>query len=187
MKPFNEIKILSQEDALKEAMENPGKWNIISLWSGGGGKHGSEQPKFNNKEKSLCQQRFHDITLEPWQAEAEGKITPNDEHIKTILKFARTKYNEPLVVHCFAGISRSSAITFCILLDYFKDTEDPINNTLSELIQIKSPNLILPNKRIVGLGIYNIAKDGGQVMEWFRKLYNHRIFEMFFNTNKFLL
>lgn len=178
--PFSEIKILSQDDATKLVLENPNKYNVVSLWSGGGGKHGAEQPNFKGKEKSLCQQRFHDIILETWQAKAENKITPDDNHIKTILEFAKTKYNEPLIVHCYAGISRSSAITFCILLDYFKHSDNPIENTINELVKIKPIECIKPNKRIVNLGIYNIAKSNEQVFNWLNNLTGNEIYKNFY-------
>lgn len=178
--PYPEVHILSQDQAIERVFQNPGKYNVVSLWSGGGGKHGKEQPDFRGYCKNLLQLRFHDIDCDEKIAKHQGLIAPSDEHVKQILKFARTKQNESIIFHCYAGISRSSASAFVCLLDYFSsqsDNPDPIADALESLDQIKSWQLIRPNQRIVQLGIYNLAYNGGQAFEWFGKLYKNTLWE----------
>jgi predicted protein tyrosine phosphatase len=46
----------------------------------------------------------------------EGLVHPNPDHIETLIAFARTWNRQgPLVVHCWAGISRSTAAAFITL------------------------------------------------------------------------
>ena len=46
----------------------------------------------------------------------EGLVHPQSEHVEEILRFAREwDHAGPLVVHCWAGISRSTAATFITL------------------------------------------------------------------------
>lgn len=179
--PFPVVKILSESDAIDIVNKDPNKYNVVSIWSGGGGKHGNERPEHRNA-KTLCQQRFHDINCTEWEAQSQKLILCSKWHIKTILDYAKTKYNEPLIIHCHAGISRSSAITFLILLDYYKNkSENPIDISLEHLNAVKHWSQIIPNKHIISLGIHILAKNAGQEMEWNRTLYNHCIFAKYYN------
>jgi predicted protein tyrosine phosphatase len=57
--------------------------------------------------------RVNDI-VEP----AEGAIAPARHHIEDMLTFARTWRREaPFLVHCWAGISRSTAAAYIMLCD----------------------------------------------------------------------
>lgn len=57
--------------------------------------------------------RVNDI-VEP----AEGAIAPSLNHIEDILTFSRTWTREaPFLVHCWAGISRSTAAAYILLCD----------------------------------------------------------------------
>lgn len=57
--------------------------------------------------------RVNDI-VEP----AEGAIAPSVGHIEDVLTFARTWTREaPFLIHCWAGISRSTAATYILLCD----------------------------------------------------------------------
>jgi predicted protein tyrosine phosphatase len=54
---------------------------------------------------------MNDIT-----APQTGLVHPNSEHIETLIAFVRTWNRQgPLVVHCWAGISRSTAAAFITL------------------------------------------------------------------------
>jgi predicted protein tyrosine phosphatase len=59
------------------------------------------------------------LALNDITAPQEGLVHPNAEHIETLIAFARAWNRQgPLVVHCWAGISRSTAaafITLCVL------------------------------------------------------------------------
>ena len=75
----------------------------------------------------------------------EGMIHPAEEHVATLLDFVRGWNQEkPIVVHCFAGISRSTAaafITLCALRPERDETE--IAAQIRKLSPPATPNLLL--------------------------------------------
>src|SRR5690554_6885059 len=46
----------------------------------------------------------------------DGMVLPGEEHVERLIAFARGWHrNRPMVVHCYAGISRSTAAAFITL------------------------------------------------------------------------
>jgi predicted protein tyrosine phosphatase len=55
----------------------------------------------------------HDI-IEP----AEGSVAPDSSHIADLISFAKSwDRTSPLLVHCWAGVSRSTAAAYIVLCD----------------------------------------------------------------------
>ncbi len=90
----------------------------------------------------------------------EGMIAPNETHVEKLVDFARQWDREgPLVVHCFAGISRSTAaafITACALAPE-RDEEE-----LAQRIRKASPTAS-PNPRLVALGDSYLGRNGRMI------------------------
>jgi predicted protein tyrosine phosphatase len=91
---------------------------------------------------------------------ADGFVVPSGEHIEQALAFIR-KWDRaaPLVIHCYAGISRSTASAFmaaCAL--------NPHRDELSIARQIReaSPSAY-PNRLIVTLADQVLGRDGRMV------------------------
>lgn len=172
--PFSEVKILSQDEALEEAAGNAKKWNIVSIFSTNPTHPNTFQANFKNWPRDLCFRSFDDIVTK----KDEKSVLCNKWHILTILDFAKKKYDQPIIFHCWQGISRSAACCFLSLLDSLKESAgNPVEEALKLLIQIKSPDLIRPNKYIVGLGFHVLAKDAGQEMGWLHNFYNSEIYK----------
>jgi predicted protein tyrosine phosphatase len=99
--------------------------------------------------------RLHDITLP-----MIGYIRPQTEHVERLITFARSwNRSAPMVVHCYAGISRSTAAAFvsvCAL--------NPERNELqiAQALRRASPTA-LPNQRIVALADTLLKRDGRMV------------------------
>lgn len=90
----------------------------------------------------------------------EGYIEPADEHMARLLAFVRQwERAAPLVMHCYAGISRSTAgafVTACALnpsRDEFLIAQD---------LRLASPTAT-PNIRIVALGDRALGRSGRMV------------------------
>jgi predicted protein tyrosine phosphatase len=90
----------------------------------------------------------------------DGYVAPADEHVARLIAFVhgwdRTK---PLVVHCFAGISRSTAgafVTACTLNPH--RSELAIAQSLRRASATASPNI-----RIVSLADRFLGRDGRMV------------------------
>lgn len=55
-------------------------------------------------------------------APLDGHVLPTEEHVASIIEFGRrwdrdTERRQPMLIHCFAGISRSTASAFMIACD----------------------------------------------------------------------
>lgn len=98
---------------------------------------------------------IHDIA-EP----LPGKHVACEEHISSILEFARSwDAKRPLLVHCWAGVSRSQATAFAILCDRaWKGAEYRI----AREIRARAPHAI-PNRLIVRLADDFLERQGAMV------------------------
>ena len=90
----------------------------------------------------------------------DGLIAPSEEHVQRLVDFVtRWDRAEPLVVHCFAGISRSTAAAFiaaCALAPERDEAEIAVR------IRNASPTAS-PNPRLVALGDAYLGRHGRMV------------------------
>ncbi|MDJ1157763.1 tyrosine phosphatase family protein [Chelatococcus sp. SYSU_G07232] len=90
----------------------------------------------------------------------EGHVLPGEEHVTRLLDFVHGWEREkPLVVHCYAGISRSTAaafITACAL----SPTRD--EQAIAETLRRASPTAT-PNPRLVATADALLGRDGRMV------------------------
>ena len=91
---------------------------------------------------------------------AEGMICPAEEHIAELLDFiGRWDRRSPVVVHCFAGISRSTAAAFsayCAVRPELDEAE------IAARLRSRSPEAT-PNARVVALADAMLRRDGRMV------------------------
>jgi predicted protein tyrosine phosphatase len=88
---------------------------------------------------------------------AEGFIAPSDIHIEQVLNFVRGwDRHAPLVVHCYAGISRSTASAFAAVCA-LNPHRDEI--TIARQIRAASP-IAAPNRLIVSLADKALGREG---------------------------
>ncbi|WP_413988815.1 tyrosine phosphatase family protein [Labrys okinawensis] len=91
---------------------------------------------------------------------ADGQILPGEDHLSQLLRFVNAWDQEtPLVVHCYAGVSRSTAAAFttaCALNPHLDEME------LAQTIRRLSPTAT-PNKRIVALADARLKRDGRMI------------------------
>ena len=85
----------------------------------------------------LC---VHDVS-EP----AEGAVAPASDHIANLLAFARSwDRRDPLLVHCWAGISRSTAAAYIMMCDVRgPGHEAAVARELRELAPHAQPNRLM--------------------------------------------
>ncbi|TCT09263.1 putative protein tyrosine phosphatase [Tepidamorphus gemmatus] len=95
---------------------------------------------------------MHDI-VEP----QDGMMPPNETHVANYLDFIeRWDRNQPMVVHCFAGISRSTAAAFigaCALNPRLDEAE------IAAEIRASSPTAT-PNARLVAIADRLLGRGG---------------------------
>jgi predicted protein tyrosine phosphatase len=96
--------------------------------------------------------RLHDIS-----APLDGYIAPGEDHVADLIDFVRGWDRcAPLVVHCFAGISRSTASAYAAVcaLNPARDEDD-----IAQALRRASPTAT-PNIRIVSLADRLLGRDG---------------------------
>jgi predicted protein tyrosine phosphatase len=114
--------------------------------------------------------RFHDI-IEP----SPLLHPPSPEHVRGILDFGRNllagpKADAHLVVHCHAGVSRSTAAMLLILAQ--ADPESPAAELAASLLRIRAK--AWPNLRLVEFGDQMLSR-GGTLIEAATAVYRHQL------------
>ena len=97
------------------------------------------------------------VSMDDITQEMDGFLAPSQEHIERVLNFVRSwDRGAPLVVHCYAGISRSTASAFaaaCML--------NPHRDEIAIARQIRTASPIAqPNRLIVSLADRALGRDG---------------------------
>ena len=103
--------------------------------------------------------RFHDVI-----EETPGNAAPQPEHVAQVLAFGRDLMAEPapdahLLVHCHAGISRSTASMALILAQALPVL--PADAILTEVLRIRPQ--AWPNLRIIEMGDAMLGRGGAMV------------------------
>ena len=97
------------------------------------------------------------VSMDDITEAADGMVTPSAAHVTRVLDFVR-RWNRdaPMVIHCYAGISRSTASAFaaaCLLNPHRDET------TIARQIRAASPTAY-PNRLIVSLDDAALGRDG---------------------------
>ncbi|MGX5842082.1 tyrosine phosphatase family protein [Mesorhizobium sp. ArgA1] len=98
---------------------------------------------------------MHDIAVAQ-----DGMTMPGEDHVRNLLDFAR-KWDraKPMVVHCYAGISRSTASAYIIAAALApKRNEVELAQTLRKL----SPSAT-PNPRLIAVADTLLGRDGRMI------------------------
>jgi predicted protein tyrosine phosphatase len=97
------------------------------------------------------------VSMDDITEQMDGFTAPADHHIERVLNFVRGwDRNAPMVVHCYAGISRSTASAFaaaCLLNPHRDEIE------IARQIRARSP-IASPNRLIVSLADKALGRDG---------------------------
>lgn len=133
---------------MHETVEQSGARHIVSLI---GDEAHLQRPSCVAPENHLWL-RMHDVA-QP----LDGYILPESTHVAELLRFVRGWRREaPLVVHCFAGISRSTASAFAAVCALNPDrAETAIAHELRRASPTASPNI-----RIVALADALLGRNG---------------------------
>lgn len=99
--------------------------------------------------------RFNDIT-----APRPGYIVPDAQIIHFILGFAETWPREqPMLIHCFAGISRSTAAAYIIACRHFGPG---CEQDLAQRLRVLSPSAT-PNSLMIALADDILEREGRMI------------------------
>jgi predicted protein tyrosine phosphatase len=136
---------------LRETVESTRARHVISLI---GDEARLDRPECILADNHLWL-RLHDIS-----APLDGHIAPTEEHVAELLGFVqRWDRGAPLVVHCYMGISRSTASAFaavCALSPNRKEAD------VAQALRRASPTAT-PNALIVSLADRLLGREGRMV------------------------
>jgi predicted protein tyrosine phosphatase len=136
---------------LAETVEDTGARHVVSLI---GDEARLERPTSITPENHLWL-RLHDIS-----SPLDGYIMPGEEHIADLLDFVRDWDRQaPLVVHCFAGISRSTASAYASVCALNPHRDEA---SIAQALRRASPTAT-PNIRIVSLADRLLGRDGRMI------------------------
>jgi predicted protein tyrosine phosphatase len=121
-------------------------------------------------EHEKLELRFHDVI-----EDALGMVLPQEEHVEQLLAFGRDLLAEPrpsahLLVHCHAGVSRSTASMSLILAQALPDR--PGAAILGEVLRIRPQTW--PNLRILEFGDRLLSRNGELARAAF-DVYRHQL------------
>lgn len=140
-----------------------GFWNIISIRE-------PSTPRWTWRDaKSIHHVCFHDAE----NLGAEGNIVfARRDDLVAILKFADSRPLEPLLIHCLAGQSRSTAVALTLIVRGFVQAGIPVTveSAVSRLLDIRRQ--ARPNALVLRLGLA-LFLPLEQVDPLVRELLNH--------------
>ncbi len=137
---------------LEETVEQTGARHIVSLI---GDEARVARPSCIAPENHLWL-RLHDIS-----APLDGYIAPAEEHVADLLDFVRDwDRRAPLVVHCYMGISRSTASAYATVCALNPRRDEA---TIAQALRRASPTAT-PNARIVSLADRLLGRNGRMIV-----------------------
>ena len=87
----------------------------------------------------------------------DGLVVPCEDHVADLIQFALDwDQKAPLLIHCWAGISRSTAAAFISLCALNPETDEC---SLAQTLRSASPTAT-PNRRLVALADKVLARQG---------------------------
>ncbi|MCE7028966.1 tyrosine phosphatase family protein [Jiella avicenniae] len=98
---------------------------------------------------------FNDIA-----EEMAGFVAPSRDHLDQLIAFgSRWSRDRPLAIHCFAGISRSTAAAYILAIAINPDLDEA---ALANELRRRSPSAT-PNPRLVALADEKLGRGGRMV------------------------
>jgi predicted protein tyrosine phosphatase len=109
------------------------------------------------RPKSVLPANHLKVQMDDITEQIEGFVAPSASHIEQVLNFVRGwNRNAPLVVHCYAGISRSTASAFAAVCALNPDRDEM---AIAKQIRAASP-IAQPNRLIVSLADKALGREG---------------------------
>jgi predicted protein tyrosine phosphatase len=136
---------------LHETVEETGALHVVTLL---------KQTDRVERPRSVAEANHLILGMDDIAVPMDGYIIPGEEHVTRLIEFVRAwERAKPMVVHCFAGISRSTAgayVAACALNP--RRDELMIAQELRRASATASPNI-----RIVSLADQMLGRDGRMV------------------------
>jgi len=90
----------------------------------------------------------------------DGLVHPQESHVREVLDFAhKWQHRSPMIIHCFAGISRSTASAFSSLCHLNPEVPETV---IAQKLRQSSPTAT-PNRLIVAIADDILGRKGRMV------------------------
>lgn len=136
---------------LEETVARSGAERVLSLLAAG---TEVTRPASISRENHL-HLVMHDIAVAQ-----DGMTMPGEDHVRNLLDFAR-KWDRanPMVVHCYAGISRSTASAYIIAAALAPKRDEA---ELAQTLRMLSPSAT-PNPRLIAVADTLLSRQGRMI------------------------
>ncbi|HEY1361150.1 MAG TPA: protein-tyrosine phosphatase family protein [Xanthobacteraceae bacterium] len=112
------------------------------------------------RPKSIAEANHLILGVDDIAAPVDGHVLAGEEHVLALVDFVRGwDRAKPLVVHCFAGISRSTAAAYVAACALNPGRDE---RAIAQALRCASPTAT-PNPRIVSLADRMLARDSRMV------------------------
>ncbi len=136
---------------LHETVDQTGARHLITLLSDG-------TPM--KRPDSIVAERHLQLITSDITAPMEGHILPGTHHVELLINFIRNwDRADPIVIHCWAGISRSTAAAF-IAASVLNPSLDELR--LAKRLRAASPSAT-PNPRLISLADALLKREGRMI------------------------
>jgi predicted protein tyrosine phosphatase len=106
---------------------------------------------------SIVKERHLRLSMNDISEPRDGLVVPSETHVADLVRFAlEWDQQAPLLIHCWAGISRSTAGAFIALCALNPDTDE---HALARALRRASPTAY-PNRRLVALADTVLGRQG---------------------------
>lgn len=137
-----ELKIVGVEEARRLSQAELAGWNILSI------RGRMNEPLSFPGARSVKSLHFDDVAADcPENGECAAKL----EDIRDAIAFSRAIHDGPLLVHCQAGISRSTAVAWIIIFDKLNGKPDAVRHSF-DIVRNLRP-ILSPNLHVLRLGV----------------------------------
>ena len=110
-----------------------------------------------HRPAAIAPERHLFVAVSDITAETEGHILPGELHVARLLEFVKLWDREhPLLIHCFAGISRSTAAAFVSACALSPHRDEAL---IARAIRQASPTAT-PNRRLVAVADSMLGRNG---------------------------
>jgi len=149
------IAVCAQNDLPNYTKRDAGFWNLISIRE-------PSRPQIDpNGFRKIQRSEFDDIAGLEGLDDSSRWIMPNEEHIREIMSFADSVWGEPILIHCWLGSSRSTAVALALIVrgmhsDGFT-TDEIIKDAPEHLIAMRPRSV--PNHLVLTLALKSFLDE----------------------------
>ncbi len=150
-------------------------WSVISI------RYPMENTASYRHHKRILHVFFDDADSEKSAAQ-KGLQAPTKSIIQEALDFASAQPNAPLLIHCRAGISRSSALALALMLRGYPPEKIALllDDALEQLIRMRP--IANPNALVLELALSSHLPPD-QISPTLQKIFNHPVIKNNMSVN----